>query len=132
MTIGAVARDAGVSVETIRFYQRRGLIDEPVKPFGRVRQYPADVTARVRFIKSAQALGFTLEEIATLLRPESMRACAATRDLARGKIAMIERKLAELVHMRDALEALIAQCEPDRPEAGCAIIRCLAQDEMRK
>ena len=76
MTIGRLAATAGVSVETIRYYQRRGLLDEPRKPFRGFRHYPADMAKRVRFIKRAQALGFTLEEIVSLLRLDGADCCA--------------------------------------------------------
>jgi MerR family mercuric resistance operon transcriptional regulator len=132
MTIGAAAREAGVSVETIRFYQRRGLVDEPERPFGGVRRYRCEIVARIRFIKRAQALGFTLDETATLLRLDSTKACAETRHLALGKLAMIERKLADLGRMKDALAALVACCDPDEPEAGCPIIESLAKDETHQ
>ncbi len=128
-TIGVTAREAGVSIETIRFYQRRGLIGAPDKPFGGFRRYPSDVVKRIRFIKRAQALGFSLDEIATLLRLDSARACAETRDLARGKLAVIEGKLTDLAHMRDALATLAARCDPEQTGAGCPIIESLANDE---
>jgi MerR family mercuric resistance operon transcriptional regulator len=96
LTIGKLAESAGVNVETIRYYQRRGLLSEPKKPLGGYRHYPPDITKRVRFIKRAQALGFTLEEIAGLLRLEAATACAETRELAAHKLALIEEKLTEL------------------------------------
>lgn len=77
LTIGRLAAAAGVNVETIRYYQRRGLLDEPNKPFQGYRHYPDDTVKRVRFIKRAQALGFTLEEIAGLLRLDGGDCCAA-------------------------------------------------------
>jgi MerR family mercuric resistance operon transcriptional regulator len=129
MTIGGAARAAGVSVETIRFYQRRGLIDEPAKPFGGLRRYPPEVVNRICFIKRAQVLGFSLDEVATLLRLDSARACAETRDLALVKLAMIERKLADLEHMRDALTTLVARCEPEQAGADCPIIESLTTGE---
>jgi len=129
MTIGVAAREAGVNVETIRFYQRRGLIGAPDKPSGGYRSYQSDVVTRIRFIKRAQVLGFSLDEIATLLRLDSARSCAETRDLARGKLAMIERKLTDLEHMREALGALVARCDPEQSDADCPIIRSLAEDE---
>ena len=90
LTIGRVAKLAGVNVETIRYYQRRRLLAEPVKPHMGYRRYPANIVKHIRFIKRAQALGFTLEEIAELLRLEEARACAETRDLAAHKMELIE------------------------------------------
>lgn len=130
-TIGIVARQSGVSVETIRFYQRRGLITEPDKPGEGYRRYPTDSVKRIHFIKRAQALGFSLDEIATLLRLDSARACAETRDLARGKLAVIERKLTDLEHMREALTTLVARCDPEQTGADCPIIRSLARDDTQ-
>ena len=128
MTIGRLAATAGVSVETIRYYQRRGLLDEPRKPFRGYRHYPADAAKRVRFIKRAQALGFTLEEIASLLRLDGADCCTDTREMAAHKVALIERKLLDLAAMRDALSALVRQCETGQAEGLCPIISVLAQD----
>ena len=96
LTIGKLAESAGVNVETIRYYQRRGLLHEPKKPVGGYRHYSPETTKRVRFIKRAQALGFTLEEVAELLRLDAASACAETRELAAHKLKLIEEKLAEL------------------------------------
>jgi MerR family mercuric resistance operon transcriptional regulator len=104
------------------------LLDEPRKPFRGYRHYPADMAKRVRFIKRAQALGFTLEEIASLLRLEGADCCADTRELAAHKVALIERKLLDLAAMRDALSALVRQCETGQAEGLCPIISVLAQD----
>jgi MerR family transcriptional regulator, mercuric resistance operon regulatory protein len=129
MTIGRLATAAGVNVETIRYYQRRGLLDEPHKPFQGYRHYPEDMVKRLRFIKRAQALGFTLEEIAGLLRLDGADCCADTRELAAHKVAVIEQKLLDLTAMRDALAALMRQCEHGQAEGPCPIISVLAQDE---
>lgn len=128
LTIGPLARQAGVNVETIRYYQRRGLLDAPDKPLGGVRRYPAALVGRIRFIKRAQALGFTLEEIALLLRLDQARACAETRELAARKLALIDRKIADLASMREALEALAHQCDEGAGQTPCPIIQALAQD----
>jgi MerR family mercuric resistance operon transcriptional regulator len=124
LTIGKLAECAGVNVETIRYYQRRGLLDEPKKPLGGYRHYPPDTAKRVRFIKRAQALGFTLEEVAGLLRLDAASACAETRELAAHKLALIEQKLAELAAMRKGLAALVSECGKGgkRP---CPIIQML-------
>ncbi|WP_281806778.1 MerR family transcriptional regulator [Methylocystis echinoides] len=129
MTIGRLAETAGVGVETIRYYQRRGLLDEPRKPFRGHRHYPADMAKRIRFIKRAQALGFTLEEIASLLRLEGADCCSDTRELAAHKVALIEGKSLDLAAMRDALAALVGQCETGQTEGFCPIISVLARDE---
>ena len=80
MTIGALARAAGVNVETIRFYQRKGLMPEPDRPLGSIRRYSADELGRIRFIKSAQRLGFSLDEVAALLELEDGTQCQQARE----------------------------------------------------
>lgn len=128
VTIGGVAKLAGVNVETIRYYQRRGLIAQPDKPHMGYRRYPADIVKHIRFIKRAQALGFTLNEVAALLRLEEARACAKTRALAVRKIDMIDQKLTGLTAMREALASLVQQCDAGRPTKGCPVIQVLAQE----
>src|SRR5579863_2004932 len=125
LTIGKLASAAGVNLETIRYYQRRGLLEEPAKPYGGHRRYPAGVVKRVRFIKRAQALGFTLTEIAGLLGLEEARACAETRDLASRKLTLIEDKMADLAAMRQALADLLRQCDRRTKGGTCPIIQTL-------
>jgi len=128
LTIGRVAKLAGVNVETVRYYQRRGLLAEPDKPHMGYRRYPADIVKHIRFIKRAQALGFTLEEIAELIRLEEARACAETRALAAHKMQLIDRKLTGLAAMRKTLARLVQQCDRKQPAKGCPIIQVLEQD----
>jgi MerR family mercuric resistance operon transcriptional regulator len=127
LTIGKLAERAGVNVETIRYYQRRGLLDEPKKPLGGYRRYPSDTVKRVRFIKRAQGLGFTLEEVAGLLRLDAAGTCAETRELAAHKLALIEVKLSELGAMREGLAALVAKCDNGGNRA-CPITQVLVTD----
>ena len=126
-TIGKLAECAGVNVETIRYYQRRGLLDEPAKPLGGYRRYPASAARRVRFIKRAQALGFTLEEVAGLLKLDAAHACAETKEIAAHKLALIEQKGAELTAMRIGLASLVEECEKGGP-GECPIIHRLVTD----
>lgn len=128
LTIGRVANLAEVNVETIRYYQRRGLLAEPDKPQGGYRRYTAEVVKRLRFIKRAQALGFTLEEVAELLRLSEAHACAETRGLAARKLALIERKLADLAAMREALRGLVHECDSGDAAGACPIIQVLERD----
>lgn len=128
LTIGGLADEAGVNVETIRYYQRRGLMPEPDKPAHGYRRYDATTVKRVRFIKRAQALGFTLEEISSLLELDEACACAETRDLAAYKLQVIEEKLADLKEMRKALTALMCQCDAGTTKGNCPIIHALAAD----
>jgi len=127
LTIGRLADEAGVNVETIRYYQRRGLISEPDKPINGHRRYTVDAVRRVRFIKRAQVLGFTLEEIGSLLELDKARACTETRELAAHKLEIIESKLADLKAMRQALTSLLHQCD-SRAAGACPIIQALAAD----
>ena len=128
LTIGSLADEAGVNVETIRYYQRRGLMPEPDKPAHGYRRYDATTVKRVRFIKRAQALGFTLEEIGGLLELDEAHACAETRELASHKLEAIETKLADLAAMRKALTALVCQCDAGAMQGNCPIIHALGVD----
>jgi MerR family mercuric resistance operon transcriptional regulator len=103
------------------------LLDEPTKPHGGYRRYPAGTAKQVRFIKRAQGLGFTLEEVTGLLRLDAAGACAETRELAVHKLALIEEKLSELGAMRQGLAALVAKCDKGGKRA-CPIIQMLVTD----
>lgn len=128
LTIGRLADEAGVNVETIRYYQRRGLLAEPDKPVGGHRRYAGDAVRRVRFIKRAQALGFTLEEVTGLLELDEAHACAETRELAAHKLDVIENKVADLNAMRKALKRLLRECDTGSDAGACPIIHALASD----
>lgn len=131
LTIGKLAQQAGVNVETIRYYQRVGLIREPVKPLEGYRHYPAETVDRVCFIKRAKDLGFTLKEIADLLALES-GPCQEVRDLAEHKYTLITQRIDDLQAMRSALEKLIKLCRlNDDENAGCAIIETLARRKSK-
>ena len=124
-TIGSIARRAGVGVETIRFYERRGLIARPPRPAaGGYRQYPDEAVARVRFIRQAQALGFSLAEIDELLGLRAADSdCAEAR--AAAKLDEVERKMAGLSRIRAALRDLVAACPGEGALDGCAILSAL-------
>ncbi len=128
MTIGRLADEAGVNVETIRYYQRRGLMQEPDRPINGQRRYSMAVVKRVRFIKRAQVLGFTLDEVGSLLELDEAHTCADTRKLAANKLQVIEGKLADLNAMRKALTALLRQCDTGSTKGSCPIIHALAAD----
>lgn len=122
LTIGKLAKAADVGVETVRYYQRRGLLETPV---GRetYRQYGAAHVERLRFIKRAQGIGFTLEEIAELLALNDSRDHRLARGLASEKIRDIETRIAQLQKMADALHKLVQQCECGGQDMPCPIIR---------
>lgn len=125
LTIGAFARAAGVHVETIRFYQRKGLLPEPARPPGSIRRYgKADVT-RVRFVKSAQRLGFSLDEIAELLKLDDGAHCDEAREHAERKLADVRARLADLRRMEAVLVALVTQCCAASGEVRCPLIASL-------
>lgn len=127
-TIGKLADAAGVNVETIRYYQRRGLLDEPVKPLGGHRRYSVEQVRRVRFVKRAQALGFTLDEVGSLLTLDVACACGETRALADRKRMLIERKITDLTAMHRVLADLVLQCDVGDGGATCPIIDVLVKD----
>ena len=131
LTIGRLAHETGVNVETIRYYQRRRLMAEPVKPLHGHRRYSGAAVQRVRFIKRAQALGFTLDEIGGLLELDEAHACGQTRDLAAHKLKAIEDKLADFDAMRKALMALMLQCDTGVARGACPLIHALAADGDR-
>lgn len=126
MTIGRLADLAGVNVETIRFYQREGLLDEPKKPSRGYRRYPLSAASRVGFIKRAQELGFTLAEVRNLLRLEDGQSCRETRELAKRKLSVIEARIVDLDRMRRLLKGLIAECEKGKRPRSCPIIATLS------
>lgn len=128
LTIGMLAKAAEVNVETIRYYQRRGLLETPARPQGGQRRYPVNLVKRLRFIKRAQALGFTLAEITPLLKLDQARACATTHNLATRKLTMIKQKIADLAAIQRALARLVRQCNAGRKGAACPIIDALARD----
>ena len=128
LTIGKLAKTAGVNIETIRYYQRLGLLVEPSKPMSGHRRYRPEQVKRVRFIKRAQALGFTLDEVASLLQLNAACACDETRALAARKLALIDQKMAALTAMRQALDGLVQQCGALDDQVTCPIIDALAMD----
>lgn len=128
MTIGRLAGAAGVNIETVRFYQRSGLIDEPPRPIRGYRIYGGDHLRRIRFIKRAQLLGFTLDEVATLLRLDGSRACSSTRELTARKLVVVQSKLGDLLAMQTALVDMLARCDSEKRDAVCPIIQSLLED----
>lgn len=129
-TIGQVAKQAEVGVETIRFYERLGLLKEPPRSRSGYRKYPADAVARVMFIRRAKDLGFTLNEIAELfaLRVDADTTCADVKARAETKIAGIEERIRELQHMKRALATLAASCHGSGPASECPILEALEEE----
>ena len=125
LTIGALAKAAGVNIETIRFYQRKGLMREPTRPLGGIRRYGDADLARVRFIKSAQRLGFSLDEVADLLKLEDGAHCTEAREQAERKLTDVRAKLADLQRIETVLEELVQRCCAAREEVRCPMIQAL-------
>lgn len=128
LTIGALAVEAGVGVETIRFYQRRRLLAEPVRPRGTIRRYSDADVRRIRFIKSAQRLGFSLDEIAELLQLEDGTHCSEASALAERKLTDIRNRLANLVRMESVLSTLVTACHRRTGTVSCPLIGTLLHD----
>jgi Hg(II)-responsive transcriptional regulator len=125
-----VAERAGVNTQTLRYYERRGLLAEPPRSPAGYRDYPASVVQVLRFVKRAQELGFTLAEVEELLGladggPES---CDAVRALAESHTAELDRKIADLQRMRASLGALVATCERPRADRSCPLLDTLDSD----
>jgi len=125
-TIGALAKAAGVGVETVRYYQRRGLLSEPARPPGEVRRYGEDDVKRLMFIRSAQAAGFTLNEIGELIALDASDDRARARQLAQARVAAIDEKIAELREARDALAGLATDCARKRG-GPCPILKAFVR-----
>jgi Hg(II)-responsive transcriptional regulator len=128
LTIGRLARAAGVGVETIRYYQQRMLLPIPAAS-GAFRQYPAELVDRIRFVKRAQELGFSLDEIAGLLRLNDGSDRKSIRNIANARLAQIEAKLTDLRRMQKVLKHLITACEHTKAGLPCPIIETLAHGE---
>jgi len=133
-TIGEAAQAAGVNIETLRYYERRGLVPEPPRSRANYRLYPHESVRVVRFVKRAQELGFTLNEVRELL---SLReggqdvSCAEVREQARRKLRDIETKLRSLQTMREALSQLENECSGSGPVTACPILEALEPENDR-
>lgn len=122
VTIGALAQAAGVHHETIRYYQRLGLLDQPDRPYGSIRRYGPSHLERLRFIQRAQRLGFTLAEIASLFHLDAHRDRQEAQALAQRKLAEMDDKLHDLHAMRKALKALAHACATGDESLPCPIV----------
>jgi Hg(II)-responsive transcriptional regulator len=127
LTIGQLAKEAGVNIETVRYYQRRGLIPDPPRRESGYRQYSQDFVLRIRFIKHAQSLGFSLKEINELLalRVESEMICDDVRKQAEAKITDIEAKIQMLQRIKRTLTELVIACNQNELTDECPILEAL-------
>ncbi len=134
LKIGQLARRAGVGVETVRFYERRGLIDEPPRRASGYRQFSPETVGRLRFIRRAKELGFSLGEIKELLdlrvSPETPR--GEVKRTALAKIADLEERIATLEQMKSALQEITAACSGEGPVGSCPILDALENDRSEE
>lgn len=132
LKIGEIAERAQVNLQTVRYYEKRALVPKPPRTYSNYRMYPEDTVRRVRFIKHAQELGFTLNEIKELLslRAAPKTRCAHVRERAEAKVQDINLKIRTLQGMRKALTKLIAECSGDGPATECPILEALNHSEV--
>ncbi len=123
-TIGKIAKEIGINIETVRFYERKGLIKQPVKPMQGYRQYPIETINRIRFIRRSQELGFTLNEIESLLSLNDSP-CRQVEELAKKKLVAVQTKQAALLLLEKALLEHIDQCQSNKDDTYCPIIDSL-------
>lgn len=124
-TIGTLAKGTGVSIETIRYYQRRGLIEEPQRPPGGIRRYTHEHVRRVWFIREAQTLGFSLHEIHELLVLEDGKRCSDVEQLGARKLHIVRAKIAQLRRVEKVLDTLVKECHRNVGKMGCPLIAAL-------
>jgi MerR family mercuric resistance operon transcriptional regulator len=129
LTIGGLAREAQVGVETVRYYERRGMVPQPGKAMGAYRRYSAAHVNRIRFIKRAQTLGFSLEEIETLLQLEDGTDRRSIRRIAAARLAETRRKISDLRRMERVLKHLLHDCEAHDKAPRCPIVAAIAPDD---
>ena len=125
LTIAGVAKAAGVGVETVRYYERRGLVPQPRRSLGSFRHYQADHVRRIRFIKRAQDLGFTLQEIASLLRLEDGTDRRSIRRIAGMRLDETRRRIADLQRIESVLAHLLHDCASQHGARRCPIIAAI-------
>ena len=125
LTIGKLAKQSGVTIETIRYYQRKGLMRKPEKPATGYRQYPSEAIARIRFIKRAQQTGFTLKEISELLLLDSGH-CQDVRKMAELKRRQIDKQIKDLTALKNVLDSLVEGCQTDPSTEHCSLIDALS------
>ena len=131
LKIGQLAKAANVNVDTVRYYERRGLIPEPPRKMSGYREYSQDYISRIRFVRRAQGLGFSLKEIEELLglRVDSQTVCADVQKRTEEKVLDIEGKIQSLKMMKQTLTKLLEHCELQEPTGECPILDMLAADE---
>lgn len=127
MTIGQLAAAAAVNVETVRYYQRRGLLALPARPSGSIGRYPPTALTRLRFIKRSQSLGFSLDDVQALLSLDDGQSCSAARSIGERKLADVRARLQALHLLETALEDLVSRCSASKRKVNCPLIEALMQ-----
>lgn len=130
LRIGTLAQQAGVGIDTVRYYERAGLLAPPPRRASGYRAYPADAVRRLRFIRRAKALGFTLDEIAELLALSQRRDVRAVKKAAQAKLALVEARIAELARVKRGLKTLIEACPGHGDPDHCPILAALNDDGL--
>lgn len=131
MTIGQLAAAAGVNVETVRYYQRRELLAVPGRPAGGIGRYPPSALTRLRFIRRAQSLGFSLDEVQALLSLDDGQGCSAARRIGEHKLADVRQRLQALRALEAALADLVGRCSTTKRKLNCPLIAALMQPDER-
>ncbi|MGH8113074.1 MAG: Hg(II)-responsive transcriptional regulator [Rhodanobacteraceae bacterium] len=131
LTIGGLTKATGVGVETIRFYQRKGLLPTPHRRYGGIRHYGDADVERLRFVKRAQRIGFSLDEVGGLLKLDDGMHCDEAAVIAAARLADVRAKLADLRRMECALSKLVSECRTRRGEVSCPLITALHTESGR-
>ena len=129
LTIGKLAKQANVTIETIRYYQRKGLLDEPIKPATGYRLYPSEAIFKIQFIKRAQLCGFSLKEILELISLDSGH-CSDVKKIAEKKRQQIDDQIKDLTALRDVLDSLVQGCENNTSVQHCSLIDTLSKNSQ--
>jgi len=130
MTIGQLATAGGVNVETVRYYQRRGLLAVPERSSGSISRYSSGALARLRFIKRSQSLGFSLDDVQALLSLDDGQSCSAARAIGEHKLEDVRERIRSLQTLETALQQLVTQCTAARRKVSCPLIDALMQTEQ--
>ncbi len=129
MTIGQLAAAAGVNVETIRYYQRRGLLAVPERAAGSIGRYSAAALTRLRFIRRSQSLGFSLDDVQALLSLDDGQACSTARSIGERKLADVRQRMKALQALEVSLKELVSQCSTSKRKVNCPLIDALMRSE---
>lgn len=129
MTIGQLAAAAGVNVETVRYYHRRGLLPPPQREVGSIGRYPPGALTRLRFIKRSQSLGFSLDDVQALLSLDDGQSCRSAQAIGEHKLADVRQRIKTLQALESALQQLVSQCATSRRKVSCPLIGALMQVE---